>query len=232
MEAGRAAQALALASASLTRPHDVAGSLAALMNNCKQGLAVDAVGILVESADGLELLASSSHAASELEMHQLHIDQGPCIEAFKTAESTEEHSSQALLDRWPEFARTMLSSGFESVHATPLVWHGKALGAMGVFRRASAEFTSDEKVVARAFADIATMLVVQLDDAHPDQLSQRVKDALESRVLIELAKGVLADAHELSMADAYELLMRGALDASQPLTDWATSVVEGAQRHT
>jgi transcriptional regulator with GAF, ATPase, and Fis domain len=230
MEAARAAQELALASASLTRPHDVAGSLAALLKNCKEGLAVDAVGILVESADGLELLASSSHAASELEMHQLHVEQGPCIDAFTTAESTQEHSRQALLKRWPEFARTMLASGFESVHATPLVWHGEAIGAMGVFRRVSAKFTPDEKVVARAFADIATMLVVQLDEAQPDQLSQRVKDALESRVLIELAKGVLADAHDLSMADAYELLVRGAVDSSDTLTDWATSVVEGAQR--
>jgi transcriptional regulator with GAF, ATPase, and Fis domain len=229
MEAARAAQALAQASASLTRKHDIAGALAALMANCKQGLAVDAVGVLVESSGQLELLASSSHAASELEMHQLHVDQGPCIDAFTTGESTQEHSREALLARWPAFAETMLSSGFESVHATPLVWHGNTLGAMGVFRRSAAEFGADEDIVARAFADIATMLVVQLDEISPEQLTQRLKEALESKVLIEQAKGVLADDRQLSMADAYELLMSEAQDHAENLTEWARSVVGGAQ---
>lgn len=230
MEAARAAQALARASASLTRPHDIAGALAALMTNCKEGLAVDAVGLLVESADRLELLASSSHRAAELEMYQLHVEQGPCIDAFTDVESIQEHSRQALLDRWPDFAATMLASGFETVHATPLVWHGKALGAMGLFRRANAEFSPDEDIVARAFADIATMLLVQLDEVSPAELAQRVKRALDSRILIEQAKGVLADRREMPMADAYDALVHEALEHDLSLTDWAAAVISRAQR--
>jgi transcriptional regulator with GAF, ATPase, and Fis domain len=229
MEAARAAQALAQASGSLTRPHDIAGALAALMSNCKEGLAVDAVGLLVESAGQLELLASSSHEASELEMHQLHAEEGPCIDAFVGGESTQEHSREGLMGRWPAFAQTMLSSGFKSVHATPLVWHGTALGAMGVFRRTDEAFDSDEEVVARAFADIATMLVVQLDEVRPDELAQRLKDALDSRVIIEQAKGVLADDRQVSMAEAYQLLIREAGDSERGLTEWARSIVDRAQ---
>jgi hypothetical protein len=38
---------------------------------------MDAAGILVENDDHLDLLAASSHAAVELELHQAQLDEGP-----------------------------------------------------------------------------------------------------------------------------------------------------------
>lgn len=229
MEPARAAQALAEASSSMTRQHDVAGALAALLEQCGAGLGVDASGILVDSAGRLELLASSSHEASELETHQLHAEEGPCIEAHATGTSVQAHSKESLSDRWPEFARTMLDAGFESVLASPLVFRGETFGAMGLFRRADGAFTADEGVVARAFADIATMLVVHLGEVPAEQLSDRLKNALGARVVLEQAKGVLADSHDVSMAEAYTLLVQSARDHDRPLTEWATHVIRSAQ---
>lgn len=230
MEPARAAQALAEASASMTTTqHDVVGALTTLLEQSGIGLGVDASGILVESAGRLELLVSSSHEASELEAHQLHVDEGPCIEAYTTGASVQAHSKQALSDRWPSFARTMLDAGFESVHAAPLVFRGETFGAMGLFRRADVEFTADESVVARAFADIATMLVFRLAEVPADQLAERLKEALGARVVLEQAKGVLADAHDVSMAEAYTLLVQGAREHDRPLTEWAAHLIRAAQ---
>ena len=212
MEPSRAAQALAEASSSLVRPVDAAGSLTSLLASCRRGLEIDAGGILVESRGGLELLASTSHAATELEMHQLHLNEGPCFEAHRDGASLQLHSPRALLERWPEFGRKMLDAGFHSVHATPLVWQGDVFGAMGLFRHADDAFSDSEDTVAHAFADIGTALLAHTRQLDPAELKTQLAEALQSRVVVEQAKGVLSDQHSLSMAEAYELLVQSALD--------------------
>jgi transcriptional regulator with GAF, ATPase, and Fis domain len=229
MEPARAAQALAEASSAMTQEHDVVGALATLLDHCGTGLGVDVSGILVESAGRLELLASSSHEASRLETLQLHADQGPCIDAYVTGATVQAHSAAELTERWPEFAQTMLGAGFTSVHASPLVFQKSTFGAMGLFRRADDPFTPDEDVVARAFADIATMLILHLGAVPVGQLEARLKDALEARVVLEQAKGVLADSQNLSMGEAYVSLLQGARANDKPLTEWAEHVVARAQ---
>lgn len=230
MEADRAARALAEASAAMTRQHDVAGGLAALMDQCRAGLGIDASGILVVSGGRLELLASSSHDAAELDAHQMHTDEGPCIEAHATSASVQAHATDGLAERWPGFAQTMLAAGFHSVHASPLIVQGSSFGALGLFRRADEPFTADEDLVARAFADIATMLVLHHGEIPADRLAKRLTEALGARVVVEQAKGVLADAHDLTMADAYQLLVQSARDRHLPLTEWADQVIREAQR--
>ncbi|MET0930804.1 MAG: GAF and ANTAR domain-containing protein [Aeromicrobium sp.] len=229
MEANRAAQALAEASSSLTTSYDAVGAVAALLENCRAGLEIDAGGILVESSGRLELLASSSHEVAELETYQLHVDEGPCVEAFQTGTAVQAHGRDTLRARWPRFAETMVAAGFESVHASPLQIQGRTFGAMGLFRRTPVVFTPAEDVVARGFADIASILVLQLGEVPPEQLYRRLQNALDARVLLEQAKGVLAGAHDLSMADAYDLLVQSARDRHQPLTAWAVQVIASAQ---
>ncbi|MET0446895.1 MAG: GAF and ANTAR domain-containing protein [Aeromicrobium sp.] len=229
MESQRAAQALAQASASLTTSYDAVGALAALLENCRHGLDVDAGGILVETGGQLELLASSSHEMAELEAYQLQVDEGPCVDAFQKGTAVQEHTIESLTERWPQFAATMVAAGFESVHATPLQIQGRTFGAMGIFRRDPLAFTPDEDVVARGFAHIASMLVLQLGEVPPEQLYRRLQNALDARVLLEQAKGVLAGAHDLSMAEAYDLLVQSARDRHQPLTAWAVQVIASAQ---
>jgi transcriptional regulator with GAF, ATPase, and Fis domain len=229
MEPMRATRALAEASSSLTRAHDAAGALAALLDSCRRGLDVDAGGILVDSGGRLELLAASSHEVSELETYQLDVDEGPCVESFQTGEPVQEHATDTLLQRWPRFGQTMLAAGFESVLASPLEIQGRVFGAMGIFRRAGTGFSAEEGLVARAFADIASILTLQLGQIPEEQAARRLQEALDGRVLLEQATGVLAGAHGLTMADAYELLVQSAKDRNEPLTAWAVQVIASAQ---
>ena len=231
MDIARATHALADASSSLTRAHDVVGSLSALLENCKTGLGVDVGGVLIVAPSGrLELLAASSHRALELDVHQLHVGGGPCVEAFDTSTTVQAHSSEPLCERWPSFAPTMLEAGLLSVHASPLVWHGTALGAMGLFRRSDVAFSPDEDAVARAFADIATMLVLNVGEIDASRLAERLTEALDSRIVVEQAKGVLAEQQAIDMAEAYDRLVRDAIGHGRQLTSWAADVVAGAQR--
>ena len=231
MEASRAADALARASAALVGETDIAGFLATLLDSRADVLSVDAGGILIEDDDSLDLLAASSHTAVELELHQAQLDEGPCVEAHQTGRTVNAHGAD-LTGRWPHFGQTMLDTGFSSVLASPLRWHGAPLGAMGLFRRSDEQFTSDEEIVAQAFADLATLLIVQTEKVDLDTVKRRVQELLTERIVVEQAKGVLSESHGVDMAEAYQLLLRRAAQDGGRLTAVAKAVVDEAQRLT
>lgn len=229
MESANAAAALAHASSSMIGPGDVIGSVVALLEDACFGLGAEAAGILLGPGGHLELLASSSHRAEELEVHQLHEHEGPCIDAHAGGAPVQAHASDGLADRWPRFAPTMLRAGFHSVHATPITAGGATIGAPGLFRREDGPFGPDEGRVAQAFADIASMLIVHLGTATAEDVGMRVQDVLHRRIAIEQAKGVLADTHDVSMQEAYDVLVGTAAEQGVPLSDWAEQVVRDAQ---
>ncbi len=100
---------------------------------------------------------------------------------------------------------------------------------MGMFRQSDELLTHEEETVAQAFADLATLLIVQTDKVDLDTVQQRVRDMLTNRIVIEQAKGVLAWTHGVDMATAYELLLRRAADDESTLTATAQAVIDEAQ---
>jgi len=230
MEASHAADALAKASAALVGEIDIAGFLAALLASSADVLRVDAGGILVEDAGRLDLLAASSHSAVELELHQAQLDEGPCVQAHESGVAVNAHGAE-IAARWPRFGPHMQESGFHAVHASPLRWHGMSLGAMGLFRRTDISLTPDEEVVAQAFADLATVLIVRVDDVDLDAVKRRIQEVLHTRVVIEQAKGVLAEIYGVDMAEAYRLLLTRAGEDHDRLMATAHAVIGEAQRN-
>lgn len=229
MEPSHAADALAKASAALVDDTDIAGFLATLLDSSADVLHIDAVGILVEDDGNLDLLAASSHAAVELELHQAQLEEGPCVDAHRSCRAVDAQGPE-LATRWPRFGRAMLESGFSSVHASPLRWRDTSLGALGLFRRSDEPFTSDEQTVAQAFADLATLLIVQTERVDLDSVKRRVQELLTTRIVIEQAKGVLSEIHAVDMAEAYQLLLRRAAQDGGKLTAAARAVIDDAQR--
>jgi hypothetical protein len=229
MEASRAAHALAKASAALVDETDIAGFLATLLSSSTDVLRVEAGGILVENGGHLDVLSASSHAAVELEMHQAQLVEGPCVDAHVSGRPVNARGPE-LLTLWPRFGQTMLDAGFSSVHASPLRWHGASLGAIGLFRHADTLLTPEEESVAQAFADLATVLIVQTNRVDLDDVRRRVQEVLAARIVIEQAKGVLAWTHGIDMAEAYQRLLRRVADEGVTLTATAQTVIDEAQR--
>jgi transcriptional regulator with GAF, ATPase, and Fis domain len=229
MEVSRAADALAKASAALVDSTDTAGSLATLLAGCNDVLRIDASGILVEDGEQLDVLAASSHTAAELELHQTQLDEGPCVDAHASGQAVNARAEE-LSARWPRFGATMLEAGYGAVHASPLRWHGEALGAMGVFRRSDVALDDDEQVVAQAFADLATLMIVQSTEVDLTVIQRRLQQALATRVVIEQAKGVLAETRGVDMAEAYALLLRLADSSASTLSSTARAVLDQARR--
>lgn len=226
-----AAQAFADVSSALVGDHDIAGTLADLLTNCASLVSADACGLLVADGDtGLQLLAATSHEVSELELYQAQIVEGPCIEAWSNGVETSAFGTEAITSRWERFGLSMVDAGFHAVFAAPLRWHDKSMGALNLFRNSATELTAEEKLLVRAFADFATILIVHTDHIAAETAIERARSALASRVQIEQAKGVLSHQHNLDMAAAYVHLKQLALDEGVSLTAMAAEVLLRAQQ--
>lgn len=226
-----AAQAFADLSSALVGDHDIAGTLSDLLTNCASLISADAGGLLVADGDtGLQLLGATSHQVSELELYQAQIVEGPCVEAWSTGVETSAVGREEITSRWERFGPAMVEAGFQGVFAVPIHWHDKPMGALNLFRSSATEPTPEEKLLVRAFADLATVVIVHTDHIAAETAIERGRAALASRTLVEQAKGVLSQQHHLDMAAAYQKLKKNSVAENLTLTAMATAIIRRAQK--
>lgn len=232
MTARTVAQALADAASALTGDVDVTDMLARLVDDARGVLGAQAVGLLLLTENGdLELLSATSHRAAELEIFQIQHDAGPCVDAIRAGAAVSVTGTSEILRRWPETGPAIVNAGYSAVYAYPLRWHGRTLGAMNVFRDGARPQQASEDDAGHAFANIATIIIVQPGSLTRQQVTDRVQLALEARTLIEQAKGVLAYTRGLDMSAAYDLLRALAAHSNASLTAAAADVIaRGRQR--
>jgi hypothetical protein len=108
-------------------------------------------------------------------------------------------------------------------------WHGHTLGAMNVFHATPEPATADGRALGQAFADIATIVLIQTTDVSLQQVTANVQEALSARTTIERAKGVLAYRRGVDRATAYDLLV-AMVGAESTITATAVQVIATAQR--
>jgi GAF domain-containing protein len=225
--------AFAAANAAMIRGVDGSSTVHVLLADCLRLLGADAAGVVVRVGDqGLELLAATSHRAVELELYQVQVHNGPCVDVIESGASIAAQGEEELRDRWPDFGRAMSEAGFETIHALPMTWHGRVLGGLNLFWSAPKTLTEEEGDMAQAFADISTLALMQsaaTDD--PAEIPERLRAALQGRVLIERAKGVLAQTENLEMDRAFERLMQRSDEVSRPLTEVAQGILDDIVQH-
>jgi GAF domain-containing protein len=231
MKRRTAAQVLADATSSLVQTHDVTDSLARLLGDCAEVLSAAAVGLLVWSDRGeIELLSSTSHAIAELELFQIQQATGPCIDAISSDSEISVVGSAQIMAHWPGVGRTITEAGYRAVHASPLRWHGQNLGAMNVFFTEPQTLTKEQSLVAQAFADVATLVVMQPAELSDLEVGERTRSALAGRTVVEQAKGVIAQQRGVDMPSAYDLLMGMATEHQASLSVVAEDFVRMAQQ--
>ncbi|ADB30271.1 ANTAR domain protein with unknown sensor [Kribbella flavida DSM 17836] len=225
----RALTELAAATSTLTADHDVVGTTTLLLAGCARAVGAAAAGVLLARPDDreLELLAATSHRAEELDLYQLQVEQGPCLDAVRTVETVTATGVREIEHRWPLLVDTFRAVGVGGVRAVPLLWHGDALGAMNLFFADSAAVEGSGSV-AQAFADIATIAIVHSGRVMPHAVIAQARAALDERVVVEQAKGVLAQTDQLELDKAFDRLLTLAAERGRPLGTVAAEVVEAA----
>jgi GAF domain-containing protein len=214
---------------SLVDRFDVVDLLTLLTERCVELLDASAAGLLLGDATGaLRLMAATSEAMEVVELFQVQNDEGPCRDCYRSGAVVAVPDLAEAAARWPRFVPVALDSGFRSVHALPLRLRREVLGALGLFGASPGELPADEKAVAQALADVATIALLQhraIDDAQ--LLAEQLHVALNSRVAIEQAKGVIAERLGIRMDEAFGLLRGYARARQRLLADVAGDVAEG-----
>ena len=213
----------------LVEDYDVIEVLTGLTDRCVKLLEVSAAGVMLASPDGeLRLVASSSEAMRILELFELQAQEGPCLDAFRTGEPVDHENLGVGSNRWPTFSIAARGAGFESVFALPLRLRERTIGSLNLFNAGRTPMDERNVVVARAFADLATISVLQHRGATEAQrLNEQLSDALTSRIVIEQAKGVIAERSGLDMGEAFVRMRRYARANHLRLTAVAQTTVDG-----
>jgi len=230
MTADTLAQAYADAASRLAGRTDVLGNTVALLTDAAALMTADAAGLLVQRpTGGLELVACTSHQATELELYERQVQLGPCSEAISTGRFVSAGPDD-LASRWDGVGQAMLDAGFRRVEAFPVFWRETVLGALNVFHTEDRLLGPEHERVGATFATLAALVLARPGDLPTGAVQQQVLEALESRVVVEQAKGVLSYVWKVDMAGAYELLVRAAADQRRPLAEVAARIVADAGR--
>jgi AmiR/NasT family two-component response regulator len=105
---------------------------------------------------------------------------------------------------------------------------GTVIGALNMFRIDTADMGQADLMAAQAFADVATIAILQNRATREAQvLNEQLTQALNTRIVIEQAKGVLAERADIDVADAFLRLRGYARNHNLRLADVARDVVEG-----
>jgi GAF domain-containing protein len=213
----------------LVDDYDIIDLLTGLTDRCVNLLGASAAGVMIVSPEGdLRLVASSSEAMRVLEVFELQAQEGPCLDAFRTGERVEHENLRAGAGRWPQFATAALAAGFQSAFALPLRLRDVTIGALNLFHVEQTPMDERDVVVARAFADLAAISVLQHRAVTESQrINEQLSGALTSRVVIEQAKGVVSERACVDLAEAFTRLRNYARNNNLRLTDVAQAAIDG-----
>lgn len=214
----------------LVTDFDVIALLHWLVEECTEILDTQAGGLMLQDPAGvLQLIASTSEEAELVEILQLAVGDGPCMDCFRTGTAVTVGDIQAKADNWPEFSAEALKLGFRSVHATPLRLRQQTIGTMNLFSHHVGELAPDDIAVAQALADVATIGILQERTIRSSNLvTEQLQHALDSRILIEQAKGVLAATNGMTMSEAFGAMRSYARNRNLNLRTVAEDII--AQR--
>ena len=122
-----------------------------------------------------------------------------------------------------------VAAGFQSVYALPMRLRGTVVGALNLFRVQRGAMPDADVIAAQAFADIATIAILQHRAASRAQvLNDQLRQALDDRIVIEQAKGMLAERSAVDVEGAFTRLRTYASEHDLRLVDVAADLISGA----
>lgn len=228
-QSGREQQVLAAVVSvvdSLLDDFDVVELLTDLTEQCAGLLDVASAGLLLaDPRQQLHLMAATSGTTHDLELFQLQIEEGPCLDCYTTGDKISVADLGSQPERWPRFVDAATRAGFASVHAVPMRAAGMVLGALGLFGTTAGELNPEDVLVAQTLAHIATVAILQDHAPTADTVLPRLNGALTCRVVVEQAKGFLHSRLGVDLDEAFALLRSYARTNGAHLSEVARQLV-------
>jgi GAF domain-containing protein len=225
---GRMSDLLVEVADTLVDDFDLLDFLHLVTKNAAEITGSSAAGLmLVDHGGVLRPMAASTEDARLLELIQIQHAEGPCLDCFYTGQEVADIDVSSAPERWPDFGRRAIELGFRTAHCFPLRLREQVIGALNVFRDVPSYLDPEERRVARALTDIATIALVQERALRrAEQLTEQLEFALNSRAVIEQAKGALARVLGTGVDQAFVVLRGHSRHHGRKLTELARAVLE------
>jgi len=190
----------------------VVSALEAVLQACVDLFDVGGAGLLVaDEQDMLRYVAATSGPGRLLEKTEAEAGQGPCTEAFVTAQVVTTYDVTAEAERWPVLARAMANQPVRAVLGTPVRLGGVPVGTLDVYQEHAHEWDDSEVAALARYAEvISTTLTAALQAHTAGELARQLQYALDYRVVIERAVGFLMAKQSADAVAAFNALRQAA----------------------
>jgi hypothetical protein len=206
-----------------------AGWLVRLCLAAARALPASGVAVSLMTDTGSFATAAASDATSALlEEVQFTLGEGPCLDVYATGRVVlAPDLAEAGPTRWPGFVPAAQGQGVRAVFAFPLQVGAARLGALAVFRNQPGGLSRSALTQAVAFAEIATMTVLDgQEGAAAGRVPAGLDDAQESQLHVHQAQGMVMVQLEISLAEALVRLRAYAYAHDRRLGDVARDVID------
>ena len=192
----------------LVADYDVIDFLHRLADNVSEVSGADAVGLMLGDQLGqLQFMAASSESARHLELFQLQVSEGPCVDCFRTGVPVIIGDLAEAEGRWPAFSPEATAHGFRSMHAFPMRLRDRVIGALNVFSTVPLPLEETDVRTIQALADVATIGIIQQQSlTAAETLTEQLQGALSSRVVVEQAKGLVSRSLDVGVDEAFAMI--------------------------
>lgn len=196
---------------------------------CLSALPVSGVGVALMTVDGPSgvVLAATDERARQLEELQFALGEGPCVEASGDGRPVlEPDLLVAGTPRWPRFGSAVLHAGVHAVFAFPLRVGAVRVGVLDLYRDSPGPLAGPDLAEALAFADAATVVVLNLQDrdGHEDTPSALI-EPIDGRAVVHQATGMIAIQLDVGLAEALLRLRAHAYASGRTVSGIAADVV-------
>ncbi len=173
------------------------------------------------------LVAATDDRARAIEELQFSLGVGPSLVASRSGRPVLEPDLARLTSaRWPGFLPAVLDRGVRAVFAFPLQVGAIRVGVLDLYRDSPGDLPDEALADALDFADVATMLLLDLQGQNPDdpQLPDRLEAAVH-RPEVHQATGMVMVQAQVGLQEAFLLLRARAYADNRSVLDVAIDVV-------
>lgn len=231
-EIGPLADEFVRLAATLATESTVQGVLRRVVHGARQAVpGADLVSITLRSPAGYTTPVETDALATRLDEIQYRLDEGPCVEATRTAGLGLTFSADlGRHGEYPRFGREAARLGVHSVLAVGLFPHGGDAPRMGALNIYSHEVGGldelDRDIALVLAAHAATALAATTVCSAAELELAQLRQALDSRDVIGQAKGILMERRRISADEAFDVLRAASQSLNVKLTQVAATLVE------
>jgi GAF domain-containing protein len=197
---------------------------------CTDTTALAGAGVSRITSGRHEMVVASDSAAERVEMLQVSLAEGPCLEVMASFHPSLEPdlASTRARGRWPNFARAALDHGIAATFAFPLITGGVAVGALDVYSRQTGDMATDQLEDALILAHLAALAVDRLDARSTVEgvnLSTEPAEPWAHAAVVHNATGMVAEQLGIDVHEALVRLRSVAFVTGRTVADIARDVV-------